>query len=749
MNDISKQICDAVEIIVDQRLATADYSKTAQASIEKCIDPEIGKYKCWYQGALVDAYASNPSLRYAPGAVVSILLPNNNNNNKDKIILGTTKRGNILPSIVEVLTDEEKYVVVGRNCISKMNESVSFPDIKDTETKEINIDFINTDEIKEYVQSSSYIKCVIDIDVDIDDNDKKNASYQVNFNLKFVDNEEPIPYIVSINDIIGNPYKTGGSQYVIFEVPNSDKFEGITSVVGIATGLSANSKVDIKGIEFYALRLASLKELEGYAIGFETPDGYLLSNNNTITINPALYNKRFKLTDAAVKYLWFEEDMSKTTKEDESSTSKAGWVKMEAEGSLTLENNAFDSKEARYRCACVYGEETVEDIFTVKKLNSNYTLSIVSSEGTSFQQNYSGNTTLTCKINDDEVKEDYNYYWAEYTQDGQFKAHKGENNTLEVVIPSIANSSTFVCTVKEKKNDNTENLIGSTSIVITNMVTDDAKALIINNGTMLFNYNSKGELRKKVKKDDDPATLLEKENGVEEISVYSLSFKLKTDNEEITDKIPQGMSIQWTIYDNSLLSFVKGQPVEGIPEEEEQIIIYQKQENIITGVSTVDYMLEKAYDEAKDRNQIDLRIDYQGKTYLATTNFTINKAEPVTNMGDMFVQETSTSEGADQGDIAITEKDGGEEVGGISSSDIVYWAGGPKKTAPFKVTDKGVISAAGYEPTKENYEGFTGTIEYVTDIELIKNDNDEITGLAISKSVLTFDNGWLITEKTE
>lgn len=90
MNIIEKQICDAIDIIVQKAIAQADYDKTIQATIINCVDATIGKYKVKYQDSFFYAYSNNLETTYSNGSMVYILIPGNDFS-RDKTILGTTK----------------------------------------------------------------------------------------------------------------------------------------------------------------------------------------------------------------------------------------------------------------------------------------------------------------------------------------------------------------------------------------------------------------------------------------------------------------------------------------------------------------------------------------------------------------------------------------------------------------------------------------------------------------------------------
>ena len=72
MNNIAEQICEAVDIIVSQKISKAGYDRTIQATIVTCLDSVMGKYRVKYQDSYIIAYAANPSIKYQINSLVYI-----------------------------------------------------------------------------------------------------------------------------------------------------------------------------------------------------------------------------------------------------------------------------------------------------------------------------------------------------------------------------------------------------------------------------------------------------------------------------------------------------------------------------------------------------------------------------------------------------------------------------------------------------------------------------------------------------
>lgn len=84
--NIEQSICNAISIMVEQYLNKADFARTIEANIYKCVDAKVGEYLVTYQGNHITAYATS-GVFYENGARVYVLLTNNNLL-KNKLIIG-------------------------------------------------------------------------------------------------------------------------------------------------------------------------------------------------------------------------------------------------------------------------------------------------------------------------------------------------------------------------------------------------------------------------------------------------------------------------------------------------------------------------------------------------------------------------------------------------------------------------------------------------------------------------------------
>jgi membrane protein implicated in regulation of membrane protease activity len=88
MNQISKQLLSAIDVLTDEKISKLEYDKTIQATITKVEDLDSGEYKVRYSGNIFSVYASDVTTQYAVGDVVYVTVPERNFSNK-KVITST------------------------------------------------------------------------------------------------------------------------------------------------------------------------------------------------------------------------------------------------------------------------------------------------------------------------------------------------------------------------------------------------------------------------------------------------------------------------------------------------------------------------------------------------------------------------------------------------------------------------------------------------------------------------------------
>lgn len=482
MDNIEGQFCQAVDIIVQKAISSADYDRTIQASIVSCIDETIGKYECSYQDSKFYAYSNNSEVTYSAGAAVYVLVPGNDMS-KEKTILGTTKKLGI--NYVVTTEGDENYEVNGENCI-KNSDTFSFSSYNGAQEKvlyskldSINDDIINETDVNQYIKNSGNIIYGAHFRTALDAKQQSSGNFGIIFDLDFLigyddNNNEKIEtrrYIVDVNQMVGTPYRQTKStrQYGISEIDNTT-FKEINSIRIFCkdfpyTKSAEECKKDIfiSDIELCGATRLSSDDLSNYSLTLLTPQGNYFANNlsndeeiKTIQAQVRVKGKVIDNDSQDLKYYWFVQDLginnqsllynkyggagwkclnsyNITQSDEEGIPTTIEWVP--ASYLWTVSKSEVIAKENQYKCVVIYDETVITKTMTIKNLASNWNISIESDSGTQFYFD-NGYPTLKCYINGEEKfindsGEKITYSWAVTNNVGNFEniAVTEEENT--------------------------------------------------------------------------------------------------------------------------------------------------------------------------------------------------------------------------------------------------------------------------------------------------------------------------------
>lgn len=328
------ELCEAIELIVNNAVAKANYDRTIQATIVSCIDQTIGKFKCKYQDSSFYAYATSSEVTYSKGTEVYVLIPGNDMS-RDKTILGTTKK---LGADYAVTPDgDEAFEVIGNNCLYSSNtfELCSYKtqqiDLYEYGKLDNKIE-VNQKSVKEYVSKSSSVICGAMFRTNLPTEQRFRGNYGIVFELKFLDNatEKIITknYVVDVNQMNGNPYKIvhNTRQYGIFEVDGAN-FQYINKIYLFCYDFpnQDNTKpndIFIRDIEFCGSVPLTAEELNSCALTFITPQGIYFDSNDlntdirTIQAQVRVKGKIVDKSSQSLEYYWFVENVGINTQSE-------------------------------------------------------------------------------------------------------------------------------------------------------------------------------------------------------------------------------------------------------------------------------------------------------------------------------------------------------------------------------------------------------------------------------------------------
>ena len=464
MNAIEQQICDAIEVIVQQAISQADFDKTIQATVLSCEDETIGKYKVRYQDSTFYAYANNSEVTYTDGSVVYVLIPGNDTS-KDKTILGTKEKLGI--NYVSTIEGEEAFQIIGTNCIQssstfalqsyKGGKQVKILYSKN-QSSSLNLIKFNEIDINEYIKGQKYIICGGTIKTNLSTEQQFRGNYGIVFALNFNDNTEnkivTRYYTIDVDKMRGNPYKIlyDTRQYGIFEI-DGDNFIDIDSISLFCYNFP-NTKIDaeciddifIKNIELCGAEQLNVEDLDNYSLTFYTPQGIyfdVTSASSDTRILQAQVRVKGKVIDnnsQTLPFYWFIEHAGVTS--DSKYYNKYGGQGWKCLNQFTTiqsatadikevvewipHNNIFQiakkdvvAAQAKIKCVVVYDGTIITKTIVIKNLASGYNITINSDLGTRFYFD-NGHPTLTCLVNGEE-QTDLSYSWAVEDNTGSFE----------------------------------------------------------------------------------------------------------------------------------------------------------------------------------------------------------------------------------------------------------------------------------------------------------------------------------------
>jgi len=455
------QILDAIQMLVDNAVSKAEYDRTIQGTISRCVDATIGKYIVKYQNSSFYAYSYNTDVAYPAGTSVYVLVPGNDMS-KDKSIIGTVDK--LGPDYVSIIEGESGYEVTGVNVINSdaIFELCSYKekDVKVLYDKENNIDLINLDVFgfDAYVKKSNSIICGATFKTSLPAEQQFRGDYGIAFNLDFMDNAtgETITktFIVNVDQMKGNPYNysTKSRQYGIFDVDGAN-FLAVNQIYifGYDFPNTAEDKpndIFISNFELSAANALDATEAATCALTFITPQGTYFDDNDldsdirTLQAQIRIKGNAIDNNSQLVKYYWFIENNNITNKSEKyNQYGGAGWECLNEANIIQAATENTDAivqwvsgtyeyktekrknvaKETNYKCVAVYSNDTVlSRTITIYNYSSDFAIEIKSDEGTAFYYDL-GSPTLTCYVNGEEaLSGDYEYVWSEINNANQF-----------------------------------------------------------------------------------------------------------------------------------------------------------------------------------------------------------------------------------------------------------------------------------------------------------------------------------------
>lgn len=679
-NFIERSICQAIEIIANQKVAQANFDKTKKVIVQKALDETNGKYLVRYQDSNFTAWSLDPSITYATGDLVLLLSPNGKTDTT-QIILGsanpTTKQYS------KGISDKVYYNKVGTNAIKteKTFQICSYDktlpkiiySIQNPENNKIDID---QQSLRNYINQGGAVvaSCIIQTSLDTE---QINGVYGVEIDYKYgryiEDEFVGTIYTIDLNSQMLQGYPYGKTQPSKVETAlldiQSDQFIQVTEIRLIARDFSKLDSIEGKENDIF---ISDLSIIGAQTVHIEKKGNYLLNidystNGNRLNdnIKSVLLKAQIKIdgkqmtSTEGVQYYWFRENASILQgNERYFYRAGAGWegiTGLQKSGysykpapmkintyTFSSEEDKFDEdiqnfayqalakfKKNKIKCIVVFNglqlqstviiyNDAVTDDFQIESSDK-----LANGENRTQYRMGQGSPTLTCKVEGMDT-DGFTYNWLISPQKGSSSTiDKGTSNKYEnFSIGKNVNGKTLVgCSVK----DNNGIYKGSASIILNNInQLEESYSLIIQNSNQVFKYDENG--------------LSPCHPGLEQpLEIKPLSFTLIA---------PDGLEISGQKLDQSgaIISWY-------VPKEDSGTLLRYNKEatgntdnfNIYQNLKQLPFTIADKYEGESFLNYIKLNIVYKGLSFDAYTDFTFAKdGDPGTN-GTSYLAKISPS----------------------------------------------------------------------------------------------------------
>lgn len=457
MSTLENNLCDAIEILIDNAIAKADFDKTILCTVVECTDSTIGKFLVNFQDSRFYAFSRNTDVSYPKGSEVYVLIPNNDMS-KDKTILGSVKQLGI--NYVDNITDNEKYESVGSNIVLSQNlKGYNLKSYKNVDeiilydsSKTNNNLKLDLDSLLDYAKKSSSLMVNIKVRTSLEPLQQQRGNYGIQIDALFQDSASGKDvirsYILDVNTMVGNPYALTLQtlQNKAFDI-DGEKLKRIEKI----KLFSENFPINVSGVELdkkpYDIFINDLEisfcnklssgDLNGIVMTFFTPKGIIFKNDNAdgdtlpITSQVRVKGKVLDPNTQKVSFYWFREDMTVTSNSEYyCKYGGKGWkclnnfnlIQGETKGEAPLiewipatdtYNIPYEdatAKETRLKCVAIYDGNSISKLITITNKNA-VNIAIESDSGTQFYFD-TGRPTLRCTIERKVANSTYEYFWA-------------------------------------------------------------------------------------------------------------------------------------------------------------------------------------------------------------------------------------------------------------------------------------------------------------------------------------------------
>lgn len=514
MNNISEQLLQAMDIVMEQKLTQLQYDKTIQAKVYSVVDIDTGEYKVRYNGNIFSAFSNDTSKTYKVNDAVYVSVPEGNFSNKKLITslvtadsLSSSQLSDLSNSVMEVsptfdvlydgLYDaEESYGVIAG---TPVGESGSYtyiyqgPDVYDPDG--YHGLFQQYSNNYEYIRvKASFLTQFYNI------HNQGNYGLEVEFYTK---DDSSVKYKLDLQNFNGNAY--GFSVYTPQEIilkAQKNYLMGLKSIKlfeedfvydkivknGIVTD-EENTTVANIFVKDIVLQYVDKKDLSDttYYLTISAPKGIAFTDkiNSLNLVGRLIYKGEDTMDSKKCACQWYERDLSVMVGVDGYNKSAGfGWKKMEGATSDTLTLDATDIiYQQKYKLVVVYNDNitlTAETELWNHNASYNYAIEQVT-DGADIKLQIRNN------LNDESLVGD----WYLSYPDGSYSSVPEGKNKSEITVSSYLQYSSvvFYCTVYNAAGE----FIGTLEHTIVNSENED-DVTISYVGDDTFRYDANGDV---------------------------------------------------------------------------------------------------------------------------------------------------------------------------------------------------------------------------------------------------------------
>ena len=514
MNNISEQLLQAMDIVMEQKLTQLQYDKTIQAKVYSVVDIDTGEYKVRYNGNIFLAFSNDTSKTYKVNDAVYVSVPEGNFSNKKLITslvtadsLSSSQLSDLSNSVMEisptfdVLYDglynaEESYGVIAGTPVGEPGSYTYIyqgPDVYDPDG--YHGLFQQYSNNYEYIRvKASFLTQFYNI------HNQGNYGLEVEFYTK---DDSSVKYKLDLQNFNGNAY--GFSVYTPQEIilkAQKNYLMGLKSIKlfeedfvydkivknGIVTD-EENTTVANIFVKDVVLQYVDKKDLSDttYYLTISAPKGIAFTDkiNSLNLVGRLIYKGEDIMDSKKCACQWYERDLSVMVGVDGYNKSAGfGWKKMEGATSDTLTLDATDIiYQQKYKLVVVYNDNitlTAETELWNHNASYDYAIEQVT-DGADIKLQIRNN------LNDESLVGD----WYLSYPDGSYSSVPEGKNKSEITVSSYLQYSSvvFYCTVYNAAGE----FIGTLEHTIVNSENED-DVTISYVGDDTFRYDANGDV---------------------------------------------------------------------------------------------------------------------------------------------------------------------------------------------------------------------------------------------------------------